>query len=384
MSAVRALVGGAVALALAFVLLIVVILGGGAALQQAQASCGLTTIGGGTVPIEAGQTAHVRTIIGVAKGRGVPQKGWIVALAVALQESGLRNLSNPTYPESLAMTSEGSGSDHDSLGLFQQRPQSGWGSVQQLMTPVYEATAFFGGPDVPPGNPGLLDVPDWEALPVTVAGQRVQRSAYPDAYGKWEGQAAQLVAANADAPLIPAQRAAPGPAAPSPAAEGAGGFTGADGLCGLGGVALPTGATGTAAEVLTQAQRWVGTPYSWGGGTLDGPSRGFAQGASTVGFDCSSFTRYAFHHGAGVTLPRVSAQQYAATAGRTVVTGDPDLARLQPGDLLFWGGSAGSIHHVAIYVGGDRILHVPRTGDVVRYGSIGEFAGEVTTVRRLG
>ena len=360
MSAVRWLVGGAVALALAFVLLIVVILGGGAALQQAQASCGVTTIGGGTVPIEAGQTAHVRTIIGVAKGRGVPQKGWVVALAVALQESGLRNLSNPTYPESLAMTSEGSGSDHDSLGLFQQRPQSGWGSVQQLMTPVYEATAFFGGPDVPPGNPGLLDVPGWEALPVTVAGQRVQRSAYPDAYAKWEGQAAQLAAANSDAPLIPAQRAAPGTAPDS-----TGGFTSADGLCGPGGAVPVSGATGDAAAVISQGQRWIGTPYSWGGGTLDGPSRGFAQGANTIGFDCSSFTRYAFYHGAGITLPRVSGQQYAATAGRTVVTGDPDLARLQPGDLLFWGGSASSIHHVALYVGGGKMIHAPRTGTFV-------------------
>lgn len=61
----------------------------------------------------------------------------------------------------------------------------------------------------------------------------------------------------------------------------------------------------------------------------------------------------------------MSAQQYAATAGRTVVTGDPDLARLQPGDLLFWGGSAGSIHHVAIYVGGGRMVHAPRTGSTV-------------------
>ena len=44
----------------------------------------------------------------------------------------------------------------------------------------------------------------------------------------------------------------------------------------------------------------------------------------------------------------------------------------------------GGPHHVAIYVGGDRILHAPRTGDVVRYGTIGEFSGEVMTVRRLG
>ncbi len=61
----------------------------------------------------------------------------------------------------------------------------------------------------------------------------------------------------------------------------------------------------------------------------------------------------------------MSGQQYAATAGRTVVTGDPDLARLQPGDLLFWGGSASSIHHVALYIGGGQMVHAPRTGSTV-------------------
>ena len=56
-----------------------------------------------------------------------------------------------------------------------------------------------------------------------------------------------------------------------------------------------------------------------------------------------------------------------------------------PGDLIFFSyPGAGGPHHVAIYVGGDRILHAPRTGDVVRYGTIGEFSGEVMTVRRLG
>ena len=57
----------------------------------------------------------------------------------------------------------------------------------------------------------------------------------------------------------------------------------------------------------------------------------------------------------------------------------------RPGDLIFFSyAGAGGPHHVAIYVGGDRILHAPRTGDVVRYGTIGEFSGEVMTVRRLG
>ncbi len=360
MSAARLVSATGAMAVLAVVLLFVVIIGGSSALQ-AQASCVLTTGGGGTVPVEAGQTAYVRTIIGVGKARGATPKGWIVALAVALQESGLRNLSNPAYPESLSMTKDGSGTDHDSLGLFQQRPQSGWGTVAQLMEPTYAATAFFGGPDVPPANPGLLDVPGWLALPVTVAAQRVQVSAYPDAYAKWEGEASQLAAANADAPPVAVLNPPPG----SPAVA-SGGYTGADGLCGQGGVLPPGGATGNAAAVIAQAQHLIGTPYSWGGGSLDGPSEGFADGAGIVGFDCSSYTRYALFHGAGITLPRTAAEQYAATAGRTVETGSPELSRLQPGDLLFWGSSAGSIHHVALYVGGGQMLEEAHPGTVAR------------------
>ncbi|MGI8682375.1 MAG: NlpC/P60 family protein [Mycobacteriales bacterium] len=347
--------GGVAAVVLAATFFVVIV--GGTALQ-AQASCGVTSGGAGvTVPIEAGQTAYVRTIIGVGKARGVPERGWVVALAVALQESGLRNLSNPAYPQSLALTTDGSGGNRDSLGLFQQRPSAGWGTVGQLMDPVYEAAAFFGGPDVPPANPGLLDIAGWESLPVTVAGQRVQASASPGAYARWEGEAAQLAAANADAaPVAVLDRPSGSPAA------GAGGYTGADGLCGPGGVLPPGGATGDAAAVIAAAQRWLGTPYSWGGGTLDGPSAGFGPGAGIVGFDCSSYTRYAYYQGTGLTLPRTAAGQYAATASRLVGLGGPDLTRLQPGDLLFWGSSPGGIHHVALYTGGGMLLEEPHTG----------------------
>jgi cell wall-associated NlpC family hydrolase len=358
----RSTVAGVAAI-VASLLLLVVVLGGDVALRQAVgATCQVSAGADATLPIEAGQTAHVRTIIGVAKGRGVPARGWLVALAVALQESGIRNLANPAHPDSLTMTTEGQGTDHDSLGIFQQRPQAGWGTVRQLMAPLYQATAFFGGPDVPPANPGLLDVDGWESLPVTVAAQRVQRSAYPSAYAKWEDEAVQLAAANADAPRIPVGDRAAGAAAGGPVTVGA------DGLCGLGGILPVRGATGDAAAVIAAARRWLGTPYSWGGGTLEGPGPGICcspggyDARGTVGFDCSSYTRYAFYHGAGITLPRTSAEQYAATAARTVVLADPDPVLLQPGDLLFWGTSAGSIHHVALYAGAGLMLEEPRTG----------------------
>jgi murein DD-endopeptidase MepM/ murein hydrolase activator NlpD len=124
------------------------------------------------------QRTNATTIIGVGLGRRVPPYGLVIAIATALQESTLRNLD---------------GGDRDSAGLFQQRPSTGWGTWEQVTDPVYSATAFFGGPDVPPGNPGLFDVPGWEQLPVTVAAQRVQRSAFPDAYARHEALAAAIV-----------------------------------------------------------------------------------------------------------------------------------------------------------------------------------------------
>jgi hypothetical protein len=130
--------------------------------------------------VDREQLGNAATIIQVARLRDVPARGMVVAIAAALQESSLRNLS---------------GGDRDSAGLFQMRPSTGWGSWGQVTDPVYAATAFFGGPDVPPDNPGLFDVPGWEQMPIAEAAQAVERSAYPDAYTKWADDAAAVVAA---------------------------------------------------------------------------------------------------------------------------------------------------------------------------------------------
>jgi hypothetical protein len=91
-----------------------------------------------------------------------------VALATALQESKLRNLDY---------------GDRDSLGLFQQRPSQGWGTAAQVQDPVHAARAFY---------THLRRIPGWQALPVTVAAQRVQHSGAPSAYAQWEPAARQL------------------------------------------------------------------------------------------------------------------------------------------------------------------------------------------------
>jgi N-acetylmuramoyl-L-alanine amidase len=106
----------------------------------------------------------------------VPDYGIVIALATAMQESSFRNIRTAL--------------DHDSLGLFQQRPYW-WGTPEQLTDPVYATTVFFTGVQMPGVgfSRGLLGVSGWQSLPLTVAAQRVQRSAHPDAYAKWEASA---------------------------------------------------------------------------------------------------------------------------------------------------------------------------------------------------
>jgi LysM repeat protein len=142
-------------------------------------------IPGGSTPANFGDSVTVLNdemrwnaaiIVQVGHDLGVPDYGIIIALATAMQESSLRNLS---------------WGDLDSVGLFQQRPSSGWGSVEQLTDPSYAARLFYGGPSNPNRGytRGLLDISGWESMPLTQAAQRVQISAYPDAYAKWEASA---------------------------------------------------------------------------------------------------------------------------------------------------------------------------------------------------
>ena len=128
----------------------------------------VTTANGETFTLNRTQLTHAATIIETGSGiDGVTRDGLVIALMAALTESTLRMLSNTSsYPESADYPNDGDGSDNDSLGLFQMRPQSGWGTVAELMDPVYQAEAFFGGPTGPnhPSPRGLLDIPGWEEM----------------------------------------------------------------------------------------------------------------------------------------------------------------------------------------------------------------------------
>ena len=126
-----------------------------------------------SMPISGPQLANATTIVQQALAKGMGVRSAVVAVATAMQESELQNINYGTS---------------DSLGLFQQQPDCGWGTAQQILNPTYAADAFLGAlQQYQSSNPG------WATQPLWANAQAVQKSGYPTAYAQWESQAAQLV-----------------------------------------------------------------------------------------------------------------------------------------------------------------------------------------------
>ncbi|WP_234348239.1 NlpC/P60 family protein [Kitasatospora sp. MY 5-36] len=142
---------------------------------------------------------------------------------------------------------------------------------------------------------------------------------------------------------------------------------------------------GAGADAARRAATQLGVPYSYGGGSPAGPSRGYCDGDGgyrdgqcvagvTVGWDCSALVQYAYWPAR--RLPRTAAEQYSATADRPVAR-----AELRVGDLLFWRhGGNGHVYHVALYIGDEHMISAPKTGDVVKKAPVtdmpaSDFAG---------
>ena len=136
-------------------------------------------------PITASQIEHAKEIRRAADDLGLDplDDACIIGYMVALQESGIRILANPAVPESLNMPNEGTGGDHDSVGIFQQR-QAGWGTLEERMNAYASARMFY----------NKLKSFDWQSMNKGDAGQKVQVSAHPRAYDKWENQAKSILA----------------------------------------------------------------------------------------------------------------------------------------------------------------------------------------------
>ncbi|MEJ5915077.1 hypothetical protein [Pseudokineococcus sp. 1T1Z-3] len=158
----------AVGLALVATALVVAVRGAQVPLPGSRCTA---SAGGGEHSLTADRAAVAALITARASARGLPARAATIGIATAIQESGLRNLDH---------------GDRDSLGVFQQRPSQGWGTPEQVQDVLYATDAFYDG---------LIEVEGYEALEVTDAAQRVQRSGFPTAYADHEPEARVLASA---------------------------------------------------------------------------------------------------------------------------------------------------------------------------------------------
>ncbi|MGW2672363.1 peptidase M23 [Streptomyces sp. NPDC001272] len=284
------------------------------------------------------QIKNAKIIDGVAKERGLSGRATLIALMTALQESTLLNLDH---------------GDRDSVGLFQQRPSSGWGTKEQIMQPKYAASMFFFGGDS--GDPpGLTDIPGWETKRLGEAAQAVQRSAYPDYYDRHEGPAREIARLSdidltraGTNPGVPGPRGSTGPVSSTgsgrcdsnPGSPGAPGEPFHDGLAGWpANVKNPRSTEGAIAWAKAEAQNGGAEWYRYC----------LAFVARTYGWS-SSGTYFAIDH--YYQMP----QEMKHDKDRNP----------PPGALMFWetGSRAG---HVALYLGGGMIA----SNDIKRPGYI--------------
>jgi hypothetical protein len=116
------------------------------------------SVAGHTVDLEPDQAANASLIAAIGVRRGLPARAVSIALATAYQESKIRNLTH---------------GDRDSVGIFQQRPSQGWGTVAQISDEYYAINKFYDA---------LEKIHGYQTMRITEAAQKVQRSAYPEAY----------------------------------------------------------------------------------------------------------------------------------------------------------------------------------------------------------
>ncbi|WP_312876015.1 C40 family peptidase [Arthrobacter terrae] len=180
--------------------------------------------------------------------------------------------------------------------------------MAELMNPVYDAQAFFGGPKGPNHGspPGLLDTPGWETMSKSGAAQAVQASAFPELYAQWEGEAHAIVAALRSGVTLQS------------CLTGSGGTSMPD---------LPGNMSQFRRDIIRFAQEGVGGTYVWGG-------------TAFKAWDCSGYVQWVYGQ-VGIQLPRTE-QWLSGTP--TTMPQPGDLVVQNPDGPNHWG-------HVGIYAG---------------------------------
>lgn len=132
----------------------------------------------------AEQWENLQRVLVSVEASGMGNQAAVITIMTVIVESKALMHANSTVPESLTYSHQRIGRDHDSVGLFQQRPSMGWGSVKELMTVDYSTKKFLSV---------LKTTKGWKQMQLGDAAQAVQRSGMPDAYAKWESAATAIV-----------------------------------------------------------------------------------------------------------------------------------------------------------------------------------------------
>jgi len=244
------------------------------------------------------QVVNAAYVIKAGQGMGLDAWSITVGVMTAMGESSLVNIGY------------GDAAGPDSRGLFEQRDS--WSTLAQRMNPSAAAGLFFAA---------LVKVPGYRALEPTIAAHRTQRNADPYHYAPYWGPAVQMVAVLTADPSLLAKLPVSGPIA---GCEG-GGI----------GEPLPAG-DGSGEAIVSAARHYLGTPYSWGGGNINGPSLGIysspsLDGTHTVGFDCSGLVLFAVYKSTGISLAHSAEDQGHDARGQSVPR---DWSKMQPGDVV--------------------------------------------------
>ena len=266
----------------------------------------------------AEQLSNAVKIYNAGRSMGATKNDQIAAIMTAMQESGLVNLDH---------------GDLDSVGLFQQRPSQGWGTKSQIMNPTYAAKKFF---------QTLFNITNRDKMSLGVVCQKVQRSAYPDAYAKHQPAATAMVNDMAKSGGTSDVVTSGKPSA---------------------------GATGTATnkQLIQVAKDLVTTypniPYTqkYGGTQIAIISKN-----PPPGLDCSSFIQAVVLRALGglYNFPRTTTTQLPFCRKVSV-----DVAMKTPGALLFKGSPP---HHVEMSIGdGKHTVGAHRTGTYASVEAIG-------------